>query len=319
MGCGASTQSGSPATPIAERAVTVGTIRSAEDDDNSPPWEYFVSHVQAETGVYAVDLWSSLRAAREKVWLDVKMDERDEEAMERGLRASKAVVCILSKSYFQRPFCVKELSWACKYDKPVIICVPSELKGYIGEFGGQSPKDGAAATVAAAPEFLRGLMKIDIKTLDRSDNKYWRVGVDMVRGAARKTIQLVLKPGATIDSAMDEALIALSTGSTHPVEGNDDIEDGLVAIGQRPDAVYAYIAVQRPPVVTGQAISLNSINVCLDGMREALEQKNEASEWQKIGCFPVSLNSGGKAFSFLVGFPRNAPFRSATLPLALLS
>ena len=73
------------------------------------------------------------------------------------------------------------------------------------------------------------------------------------------------------------------------------------------DSVYAYIAVQRPPVVTGQAISLNSINVCLDGMREALEQEQEASEWQKTGCFPVSLNDGGRACSFRTGFSGNAP------------
>jgi hypothetical protein len=233
MGCGAST--GSSAIPSAERAVTSGTTPPVADDDRNPHWDYFVSHVQAETEAYAVDLWSSLRAAGDEVWLDVKMDERDEEAMERGLQASKAVVCILSKSYFQRPFCVKELSWACKYDKPVIICVPSELKGFIGEFGGQPPKGAGTAMVVAAPGFLRGLMKIDIMTLDRSDNKYWQVGVDKVRGAARKTIQPILKPGATINSATEEALIALSA---HPAAGDDDTDDGL-ANGQRPDAVYA--------------------------------------------------------------------------------
>ena len=36
-------------------------------DDQKPPWDYFVSHVQSETGSYAVDMWSSLRALGSKV------------------------------------------------------------------------------------------------------------------------------------------------------------------------------------------------------------------------------------------------------------
>jgi hypothetical protein len=61
------------------------------------------------------------------------------------------------------------------------------------------------------------------------------------------------------------------------------------------DSIYAYIAVQRPPVITGQAISLNSINVCLHGMRDGFQRKEEASKWTDNGCFPVSLNDGSRA------------------------
>uniref|UniRef100_A0A7S0SK12 TIR domain-containing protein n=1 Tax=Mantoniella antarctica TaxID=81844 RepID=A0A7S0SK12_9CHLO len=226
------------------------------------------------------------------------MDERDEEAMERGLQASKAVVCILSKSYFQRPFCVKELSWACKYDKPVIICVPSELKGFIGEFGGQPPKGAGTAMVVAAPGFLRGLIKIDIMTLDRSDNKYWQVGVDKVRGAARKTIQPILKPGATINSATEEALIALSA---HPAAGDDDTDDGL-ANGQRPDAVYATSARKDLTFATergfySRLFKYNMDKVTADRAFEVLvmssttlEDKVEALRW--LG---FQLQTGGVA------------------------
>jgi hypothetical protein len=53
---------------------------------------------------------------------------------------------------------MKELAWACKHDKPVIPCVPSDLKGFIGEFGGGPPRDGAAPTVAAAPGRSRRIM-----------------------------------------------------------------------------------------------------------------------------------------------------------------
>ena len=46
-----------------------------------------------------------------EVWLDVKMDQRDEAAMRRGVENSSAVIALLSASYFDRPFCLKELAW----------------------------------------------------------------------------------------------------------------------------------------------------------------------------------------------------------------
>ena len=45
------------------------------------------------------------------MWLDVKMDQRDEAAMRRGVENSSAVIALLSASYFDRPFCLKELAW----------------------------------------------------------------------------------------------------------------------------------------------------------------------------------------------------------------
>ena len=44
---------------------------------------------------------------------------------------------------------------------------------HIGEVGGQPPRGGAQPSVASAPEFLRGILSINVETLDRSDNKYW--------------------------------------------------------------------------------------------------------------------------------------------------
>ena len=189
-------------------------------DDQRPPWDYFVSHVQTETGSYAVDLWSSLRASGSKVWLDVKMDKRDEDAMRRGVAESAAVVVLLSKSYFERPFCLKELVWACELGKPVIPCVPSDLKGFIGEFGGQPPRGGAEPTVAAAPDFLRGILSINVETLDRSDNKYWEVGVGKIRDAERKTIPVRLEE-AGVDTLEEAAAAAQSALRARAAEKAD--------------------------------------------------------------------------------------------------
>ena len=146
-----------------------------------------------------MDLWSSLRALGSKVWLDVKMDRRDEDAMREGVKNSDAVVAILSELYFQRPFCIKEIVWACEFGKPVIPCVPSDLKGFIGEFGGQPPRDGGEPSVAAAPEFLRGILSINFEELNRSDNEFWNVCVNKVRKAQRKKIPLRLPDGVTLD------------------------------------------------------------------------------------------------------------------------
>ena len=53
--------------------------------------------------------------------------------------------------------------------------------------------------------------------------------------------------------------------------------------------MYAYVAVQRPPVVTGHTVSLTSFASCLAGMRGALD--SQAGEWKTKR---VSLNDGGR-------------------------
>lgn len=190
--------------PLRAMVDFVKNLKSSEEDVSEPlkpQWDYFLSHVQAETAIYALDLWSSLRAAESEVWLDVKMDKRDEDAMRHGVENSKAIVVILSESYFNRPVCLKELVWACELGKPIIPCVPSDLKKRIGEFGGQRPGDNTAPCVVPAPEFLRGMLSINFETLDRSDHEFWEVSVRKIRKAERKTIPLQLAEGVTLQEA----------------------------------------------------------------------------------------------------------------------
>lgn len=158
-------------------------------------WNFFVSHCQQETREFALDLFFTMKEHRKTVWLDVKMGKRDEAAMEEGVRGCDAVIVLLSKSYFARPFCVKELEWSMKYKKPVIPCVPVELKPYIAELLGRSgapPPNASEPTCAAAPEHLRCLGSINIEELNRSDIEYWRMGVNKILKAERKL--LVLEP-----------------------------------------------------------------------------------------------------------------------------
>ena len=306
MGCGAS----SPAATVKNRP---SSSFAKGDPAQSPPWDYFVSHVQSETKDFAVDLWSSLRDAGAKVWLDVKMNRRDEEAMRYGVKNSDAVVVILSKSYFDRPFCVKEIAWACEFDKPVIPCVPSELKGFIGEFGGHPPRDGGSPSVAAAPGFLRGILSINVEELNRSDNEYWEVGVRKVLNSERKSIPLRLEDGVTLQRALSTTLDDLERRGTNTAAGGSTAEGMEAAVAAptddavaappppttppppsppMPGAVYAYVAVQRPPVLVGHKESFASFASCLLGFKGTLQRQEK--EWRKRGCCPVSINDGGK-------------------------
>jgi len=54
--------------------------------------------------------------------------------------------------------------------------------------------------------------------------------------------------------------------------------------------LYAYVAVQRPPTVAGQAHSLLNFAASLEDMRIKLE--DQGSQWHTHHCYPVSLNDG---------------------------
>ena len=128
-------------------------------------------------------------------------------AMMHGIQNSDAVIVLLSPTYFARPFCVKEMAWCVKYDKPVLPCVPVKLKENIGQFGGYPARAGAQEMeIAVAPAFLKSVLSINVDTLDRSDIEYLRVGVKKLQEAQRKTIPVVLEEGQTVDGLTQEAL-----------------------------------------------------------------------------------------------------------------
>ena len=84
-------------------------------------WDYFISHAQKDGAVLAEGIWSHMIYVEKKTcWLDVKMDERDEAAMKEGVQNSKFFLTIVSETYFERPFCIKELEWAMEYKKPMV-------------------------------------------------------------------------------------------------------------------------------------------------------------------------------------------------------
>ena len=148
-------------------------------------WDVFLSHTQGNghATTLATDLYYSLKLLGFKVWFDVKMKKKSTAAMEEGVRNSKVVIAIITgkcidsnnttespinNAYFKRPYCVKELEWAIKYDVQIQPIVQMEDKKKIGKFLDQ------------APQHLKFLGKIDFIDLNKSDEGYWNVGVNKI-------------------------------------------------------------------------------------------------------------------------------------------
>jgi hypothetical protein len=145
-------------------------------------WDFMISYTQrnAVSETLAVKISGELRKRGKTVWLDVEMDERDETAMEEGVKNSQCVIAIVSgpvmdpenpdvkpeaNAYFRRPFCLSELRWAMDAEVSILPVVAAEDKGKISEF------------CADIPEDLARLKGVDWKHIDRKDAEYFEVGM----------------------------------------------------------------------------------------------------------------------------------------------
>ena len=81
-------------------------------------WDYFISHAQTDGAVFAESIFYCMEKINKSCWMDVKMKERDEEAMQHGIANSNIFLMIVSKLYFTREFCIKhwtfEISIKCR-------------------------------------------------------------------------------------------------------------------------------------------------------------------------------------------------------------
>ena len=139
-----------------------------------------ISYTQRNKGaqLLAAELYASLLELGKTVWLDVKMDKRNEAAMQEAAQKSKCIVAVVSgveregdsedSAYFKRAFCVNELRWAREVDVPIQPVVAREDKKRIGQFISQLPED------------LAGLGGVDFKTLDNVGPAYWKTSIDEV-------------------------------------------------------------------------------------------------------------------------------------------
>ena len=142
---------------------------------NSPGhWEVMISYTQrhGESVVLAEALYHSFRENGVTVWLDIKMKKLNEAAMEEGVRNCQCVIAILSgadasdsNAYFNRDFCVKELTWAQNAGIRIQPVCAADDKKNIGSFLGQASSKG-----------IQNLGSTDIIHLDRSRVVAWKGG-----------------------------------------------------------------------------------------------------------------------------------------------
>ena len=147
------------------------------DHLNAPGhWDFFISHTQGngDATTLAEGLYYSLKEKGHSVWLDVKMSEKNEEAMREGVVGAKCVIAIITEGptknddYFKRAFCLKELRWALESNVKIQPVVRVEDKSAIGKF------------LDGAPADLKGLGKITFIDLHRGNKESFEVGVKML-------------------------------------------------------------------------------------------------------------------------------------------
>ena len=142
-------------------------------------WNWFISHVQDETAVFAEAIYSEFKVQRGLgVWMDVKMDHRDVKSMEEGITNSDKVLILISESYFKSDYCCKELRWARDAQKELVVCIDVKNKKRIAEFLDTAPKD------------LKRLGEINFIDLNRGDKDYWKVGVKKIMEAETRQMPL---------------------------------------------------------------------------------------------------------------------------------
>jgi hypothetical protein len=86
------------------------------------PWDFFMSHVQRESGPDLALITRDIEKAGKKVWLDKLMKDCSTAAMMEGVQHSKTFVLVLSDGYFDSTYCVKELRRAISLRKKIVLC-----------------------------------------------------------------------------------------------------------------------------------------------------------------------------------------------------
>ena len=136
------------------------------------PWDFFMSHVQRESGRAVALITMDLTMAGKKVWLDVNMDDCGTPAMMEGVEHSKTFMLVLSDGYFDSKYCVMELRRAISLQKKIVLC---HMQGVnVGAILQRKPPD---------PEFANIGDKQSVELIV-SDAKFRKVAVERLIASA---------------------------------------------------------------------------------------------------------------------------------------
>ena len=158
-------------------------------------WKYFLSHVQRECKLEAVEL--AHEWGKEHCWLDRYMDDKSVAAMEEGVKGSETFVCILSEEYFKSEYCCNEMRWAFENKKPIVSTYKNGVN--VGALLNTAPDD-----------FRERIMAIDSITLNASDPDYFNVGMSKI---TKRLSKLSVAPAAQAPAQKPHAGVTALTPS----------------------------------------------------------------------------------------------------------
>lgn len=247
------------ATPL-RRDVQARALRTPL---NAPGhWDVMISYVQCnpKSESLALHLREELEKRGKSVWLDVKMADKAEAAMEEAVINSRCVLAIVSgpvagegddTAYFSCPFCLKELRWTVKARVFIQPVVTAEDKPKISEFTQSLPGD------------LTHLSRVDWYDINSSGIEYLEVGVNKILRGNHWTAEPESEPeeqddpfgdssgspggspgGERRTESLDESLRSTSSALTVYYRQSQAVQDPsslaeLAFVARRPEAELA--------------------------------------------------------------------------------
>ena len=97
-------------------------------DTCRPRYHIFISHVQTEASGDVGTLFFLLEKMGVYGWRDMNQPDLTEAGMRQGVFDSDVFVLFLTNSVLSRTFCLKEITWALEFGKPIIIVREEEAR-----------------------------------------------------------------------------------------------------------------------------------------------------------------------------------------------
>jgi len=108
-------------------------LKSTKTPENK--WDVFLSHVQKDSADACRNISDALQ--KKGIWLDKSADKPDKRGMIDGIVNARIFILVVTKDYFNRPYCVFEWCIAAIAGKPIITIGESDPRyggGPIGSF-----------------------------------------------------------------------------------------------------------------------------------------------------------------------------------------
>ena len=159
---------------LADRKILDMNQSPRRSRSHSHTFYAFLSYTQRdpEAKLIASELYHEFQDRSLECWLDVKMHQRDEAAMEAGVQNAECLIAIFTNngkdSYLSREFCRQEICWAEHYHKPIVAVHSREDRMNVSKFIEEGKKHGL------------DFSKIDFKEYIRSSPEHVKASLDEI-------------------------------------------------------------------------------------------------------------------------------------------